>query len=206
LGTHPDPWDDPAILSTDRLRRQLAEPRFREKVRVLLEAKRVLETSASWFQKAHSESTLTATAYFSMEYLLSAALPIYAGGLGNVTGDQLKAASDLNAQVIGIGLLYQQGYFRQEIDACGTQIARYPFNRPNQLPVTPLRNAAGDWLRLKGPSARLHGVDSGMGSQSRGIGGSTCSIPTTPRTGAPALSRGTLSGGDAEVRISGPLG
>ena len=97
---HPESMADPAILSTDRLRRQLAEPRFGEKVRALLEAKRVLETSASWFQKAHSESTRTATAYFSMEYLLSEASPIDPGALGNGTGDQLKAASDLNAQVI----------------------------------------------------------------------------------------------------------
>ena len=51
-----------------------------------------------------------------MEYMLSEALPIYSGGLGNVAGDQLKAASDLGVPVVGIGLLYQQGYFRQVID------------------------------------------------------------------------------------------
>jgi glucan phosphorylase len=60
-----------------------------------------------------------------MEYILSEALPIYSGGLGNVAGDQLKAASDLGVPVVAVGLLYQQGYFRQEFDAHGNQQARH---------------------------------------------------------------------------------
>jgi starch phosphorylase len=76
-------------------------------------------------------------------------LPIYSGGLGNVAGDQLKAASDLGVPVIGIGLLYQQGYFRQIIDRAGAQQAIFPYNDPGQLPVTPLRQANGEWLRLE---------------------------------------------------------
>jgi len=63
-----------------------------------------------------------------MEFMLSEALPIYSGGLGNVAGDQLKAASNLGVPVVGVGLLYLQGYFRQEIDAQGQQQAFYPFN------------------------------------------------------------------------------
>ncbi len=88
-------------------------------------------------------------AYFSMEFMLSEALPIYSGGLGNVSGDQLKSASDLGVPVVGIGLLYQQGYFRQVIDRDGAQRALYPYNDPGQLPVTPLRDANGEWLRLE---------------------------------------------------------
>ncbi len=80
--------------------------------------------------------------------MLSEALPIYSGGLGNVAGDQLKAASNLGVPVIGIGLLYQQGYFRQEIDAQGQQQALYPFNDPGQLPIRPVREPNGEWLRL----------------------------------------------------------
>jgi starch phosphorylase len=83
-----------------------------------------------------------------MEYMLSEALPIYSGGLGNVAGDQLKAAHDLGVPVVGIGLLYQQGYFRQEIDAKGSQVSLYPFNDPGQLPILPVRDANGEWLRL----------------------------------------------------------
>ena len=81
--------------------------------------------------------------------MLSEALPIYSGGLGNVAGDQLKAAGDLGVPVIGVGLLYQQGYFRQVIDQDGAQQALFPYNDPGQLPITPLRQANGDWLRLE---------------------------------------------------------
>ena len=92
---------------------------------------------------------LTCVAYFSMEFMLSEALPIYSGGLGNVAGDQLKAASDLGVPVVGVGLLYQQGYFRQVIDRNGEQQALYPYNDPGQLPITPLRQPNGEWLRLE---------------------------------------------------------
>ena len=81
--------------------------------------------------------------------MLSEALPIYSGGLGNVAGDQLKAAGDLGVPVIGVGLLYQQGYFRQVIDQDGAQQALYPYNDPGQLPIVPLRTANGEWLRLQ---------------------------------------------------------
>ncbi|MDE2053033.1 MAG: alpha-glucan family phosphorylase, partial [Gammaproteobacteria bacterium] len=99
--------------------------------------------------RIHADADLERVAYFSMEFMLSEALPIYAGGLGNVAGDQLKAASDLGVPVIGIGLLYQQGYFRQLIGRDGEQQALFPYNDPGQLPVTPLRQADGEWLRIE---------------------------------------------------------
>jgi len=76
-------------------------------------------------------------------------LPIYSGVLGNVAGDQLKAAGDLGVPVIGVGLLYQQGYFRQVIDKDGAQQALFPYNDPGQLPIVPLRHPNGEWLRLQ---------------------------------------------------------
>jgi starch phosphorylase len=66
-----------------------------------------------------------------------------------VAGDQLKAASDLGVPVVGVGLLYQQGYFRQVIDKSGEQQALYPYNDPGQLPIMPLRQPNGEWLRLE---------------------------------------------------------
>jgi starch phosphorylase len=69
--------------------------------------------------------------------------------LGNVAGDQLKAASDLGVPLIGVGLLYQQGYFHQVIDKDGAQQALYPYNDPGQLPITPVRQPNGEWLRLE---------------------------------------------------------
>jgi starch phosphorylase len=144
-----NPWLVMQSVSHDKLQQVLSSPSFRERVGALLESKRETDRSVAWFQKTHCDASLTTVAYFSMEYMLSEALPIYSGGLGNVAGDQLKAASDLGVPVIGVGLLYQQGYFRQEIDPSGSQVARYPFNDPGQLPIRPLRDPNGDWLRLK---------------------------------------------------------
>ena len=113
--------------------------------------KRDAEELPAWFQQVHPRAPFSAVAYFSMEFMLSEALPIYSGGLGNVAGDQLKTASNLGVPVVGIGLLYQQGYFRQEFDARGQQQALYPFNDPGQLPIRPLREANGEWLRFSIP-------------------------------------------------------
>jgi starch phosphorylase len=126
-----------------------ADPAFRKSVDDLVQARRQAAKSPAWFQQEHPKTPLTSVAYFSMEFMLSEALPIYSGGLGNVAGDQLKAASDLGVPVIGVGLLYQQGYFRQVLDKDGAQQALFPYNDPGQLPITPLRQANGEWLRLK---------------------------------------------------------
>jgi starch phosphorylase len=146
--TH-NPWGILQTASRDQLQRMLADPAFRKRVDDLVQAKRQAATAPAWFQQTYSQSPLTCVAYFSMEYMLSEALPIYSGGLGNVAGDQLKAASDLGVPVVGVGLLYQQGYFRQVIDKDGAQQALFPYNDPGQLPITPLRQPNGDWLRLE---------------------------------------------------------
>ena len=146
--TH-NPWVVLQTVSRDKLQHALAEPVFRKKIDDLVQATRDAVEAPAWFQQAHPHSPLSCVAYFSMEFMLSEALPIYSGGLGNVAGDQLKAASDLGVPVIGVGLLYQQGYFRQEIDKNGAQQALYPYNDPGQLPITPLRHANGEWLRLE---------------------------------------------------------
>ena len=127
----------------------LADPGFRKKVDALVQTRRQAAETPAWFQQTHAQSPLTCVAYFSMEFMLSEALPIYSGGLGNVAGDQLKAASDLGVPVVGVGLLYQQGYFRQVIDKDGAQQALFPYNDPGQLPITPLRQPNGEWLRLE---------------------------------------------------------
>jgi len=144
-----NPWVVLQTVSRDKLKSRLADPAFRKKVDKLLQAKHQAADTPAWFQKNHPQSPLKCVAYFSMEYMLSEALPIYSGGLGNVAGDQLKAASDLGVPVVGVGLLYQQGYFRQVIDQDGAQQALHPYNDPGQLPVTPLRQPNGEWLRLE---------------------------------------------------------
>ena len=146
--TH-NPWGILQTVTRDQLQRVLADPAFRQQVDDLVQAKEHAAATPAWFQQNHPQAPLTCVAYFSMEFMLSEALPIYSGGLGNVAGDQLKAASDLGVPVVGVGLLYQQGYFRQVIDQDGAQQALFPYNDPGQLPLTPLRRPNGDWLRLE---------------------------------------------------------
>ena len=146
--TH-NPWVVLQTVSREKLQRVLAEPAFRKSVDGLVQARRDAAQAPAWFQQTHPQSALSCVAYFSMEFMLSEALPIYSGGLGNVAGDQLKAASDLGVPVVGVGLLYQQGYFRQVIDKDGAQQALFPYNDPGQLPITPLREANGEWLRFE---------------------------------------------------------
>jgi starch phosphorylase len=146
--TH-NPWGVLQTVSRDQIEGVLANPGFRKKVDDLVQARRQATKAPAWFQQDHPRSPLTRAAYFSMEFMLSEALPIYSGGLGNVAGDQLKSASDLGVPVVGVGLLYQQGYFRQVIDKEGAQQALFPYNDPGQLPITPLRHPNGEWLRLE---------------------------------------------------------
>ena len=146
--TH-NPWVVLQTVSRDQIERVLADPVFRDRVNDLIDARRRATEAPAWFQRNHREVPPICVAYFCMEFMLSEALPIYSGGLGNVAGDQLKAASDLGVPVVGVGLLYQQGYFRQVIDRNGEQQALYPYNDPGQLPITPLRQPNGEWLRLE---------------------------------------------------------
>lgn len=144
-----NPWAVLQTVSREKLQRVLTDPTFRKTIDDLVQIRRDAVDAPAWFQQTHPQSKLGCVAYFSMEFMLSEALPIYSGGLGNVAGDQLKAASDLGVPVIGVGLLYQQGYFRQLIDQNGAQQALYPYNDTWQLPITPLRKSDGKWLRLK---------------------------------------------------------
>ncbi len=87
-------------------------------------------------------------AYFSAEYGLTEALPVYSGGLGILSGDHLKSSSDQDYPMIGLGLLYQQGYFRQYLNPDGWQQERYPINDFYTLPVTPVKDSAGHDLKV----------------------------------------------------------
>lgn len=145
-----NPWVVLQTVSKDQLEKTLADPSFGKLLKEMKAKKKQREKDATWFRETCTEKCpATSIAYFSMEFMLSEALPIYSGGLGNVAGDQLKSASDLGVPVIGIGLLYQQGYFRQMITKDGAQQAFYPFNDPGQLPITPLRTKNGEWIRIE---------------------------------------------------------
>ncbi|HTU45437.1 MAG TPA: alpha-glucan family phosphorylase [Bryobacteraceae bacterium] len=143
-----NPWVMLQTVSRDKLEAITSQSGFQQKLSRLIQEKRHDEQTAAWFQKTYERAPFGAVTYFSLEFMLSDALPIYSGGLGNVAGDQLKAASDLGVPVFAVGLLYQVGYFRQHIDAEGRQLALYPFNDPGQLPIRPVREPNGEWLRI----------------------------------------------------------
>ncbi len=143
-----NPWLILQSVSAARLEKLARDAEFKKEVKRHLEAQRRRAGQLPWFPQTHGKPSLT-VAYFSMEFGLSEALPIYSGGLGILAGDHLKTASDLGVPVVGVGLLYQQGYFRQAIDVPGAQVEFYPYNDPSQLPVLPVRDPEGEWLRMK---------------------------------------------------------
>src|SRR6202000_1116607 len=142
--TH-NPWLVVQSVAGDHVRRVLSSPGFKVKLDSIVQQHEREDAQQSWYAENYPNVNLKTVAYFSMEFMLGESLPIYVGGLGNVAGDQLKSASDLDVPVIGIGLLYQRGYFRQSFNEMGDQLAHNPFNDPGQLPVMPLRQPNGEW-------------------------------------------------------------
>ncbi len=140
-------WVVAAAASDAAIAHLIGDPDGRRRLERLVTARDDEGRRSTWFDGLEQRAGF-AVAYFSMEYMLSESLPIYSGGLGNVAGDQLKAASDLGVPVTGIGLLYQQGYFQQIIGEDGQQVALHPFNDPGQMPVEPVRDATGGILRM----------------------------------------------------------
>jgi starch phosphorylase len=188
-------------VAHDRLAASLADPGFCKLLEDLVMANRQAETAPAWFQQKYPGSQLSCVAYFCMEFMLSEALPIYSGGLGNVAGDQLKAASDLGVPVIGVGLLYQHGYFRQVIDRSGAQQALYPYNDPGQLPVTPVRKPNGELLRVE---IALPGDSVWLRAWLVKVGRRKLYLLDSNDAANPPVHRGITSelyGGDAELRL-----
>ncbi|MGH3870206.1 MAG: alpha-glucan family phosphorylase [Pseudonocardiaceae bacterium] len=121
--------DEPVVNRTqamaEDLRRYLDEPR--------------------WYQQRRQDlpALPSAVGYFSMEFGVSEVLPFYSGGLGVLAGDHLKAASDLGVPLIGVGLLYRSGYFRQSLSLDGWQLEHYPALDPQGLPLRLVADATG---------------------------------------------------------------
>jgi len=196
-----NPWVVLRTISQEKIKAALSAPEFRTRLDNLLRGNRESYNADAWFQNKHRDAALTSVAYFSMEFMLSEALPIYSGGLGNVAGDQLKAASDLGVPVIGVGLLYGQGYFRQDFDSEGRQQALYPVNDPGQLPIRPLRHPNGEWLRLQ---IQLPGSKIWVRCWEVSVGRAKLYLLDTNDFANSATHRGITSqlyGGDAEMRL-----
>ena len=153
----------------------------------------------TWWDKRYTERPLVA--YFSAEYGLAECLPVYSGGLGVLSGHHLKSASDLGVPLVGVGLLYQQGYFRQYLTADGWQQENYPTNDFYNLPVQPLSREDGSPLRV---SVRLAGRDAQVQVWRADVGRLPLFLLDTNVPENPADLRkitDQLYGGDQETRI-----
>ncbi|MDT7042389.1 alpha-glucan family phosphorylase [Candidatus Nitronereus thalassa] len=136
-------------VSQARLEEAAQDLELRRDLQSWLKERKDYLKEPGWFGATHATELLQKVAYFSMEFGLSEALPIYSGGLGILAGDHLKTASDLGVPIVGIGLLYQQGYFRQILSPESWQAEAFPYNDPISLPVMPVPNLEGGWLRVK---------------------------------------------------------
>ncbi|MCX4561011.1 glycosyltransferase family 1 protein [Streptomyces phaeochromogenes] len=129
-------------VSTERLAEVAEDRRFLRRLAAAADDLKDYVGGERWYQSQTSELP-AAIAYFSPEFGITAALPQYSGGLGILAGDHLKAASDLGVPLIGVGLLYRHGYFRQSLSRDGWQQEHYPVLDPNELPVSLLREPDG---------------------------------------------------------------
>lgn len=136
-----DPGRLLASVGQDRLRELAADEGFRGRVDQAAAELDDYLRQARWYQSL--ESAPEAIGYFSPEFGITSALPQYSGGLGILAGDHLKAASDLGIPIVGVGLFYQSGYFRQSISREGWQQEAYPVLDPDALPLSVLRGPDG---------------------------------------------------------------
>jgi starch phosphorylase len=139
-----NPWFILQSVPTRRLEELARDDAFRSEL-----AKLEDERDAYSSRPPHPSVALDDTAaYFSMEFAIGEAVPLYAGGLGVLAGDYLKTASDLGMPLVGVGLLFHEGYFRQQLDNQGRQHEAYPYNDPTSLPLEPVASSSGGWLRV----------------------------------------------------------
>jgi len=106
----------------------------------------------TWYQRRKGKATTPLIGYFSLEFGMHESLPIYSGGLGILAGDHVKSASDIGLPLVGVGLMYRQGYFQQYLNAEGMQQELYPENDWYSLPVRNIKNAQGEPLILTLPT------------------------------------------------------
>ena len=155
----PDLWEETghnplamvSSLGNDRIKELLEDDGFLlEMDRITAEFRRYMEERKTYCFGLEAPIDFT-IAYFSAEYGLTDCLPIYSGGLGILSGDHVKSASDLCIPMVGVGLLYQKGYFRQYLNEDGWQQETYPENDFHVLPVTLERDEKGEPLTIEVP-------------------------------------------------------
>ena len=142
-----NPWLILQTVSQARLRELAGDAGFLALLQQL-RREQIESRARGWLAGPGETPASPRVAYFCMEYGITEALPIYSGGLGVLAGDHLKSSSEAGIELTAVGLLYQQGYFRQGLDDDGRQIAFFPYNDPTQLPVVPARDDDGRWVEV----------------------------------------------------------
>ena len=128
-------------ISQERLEKAANDSSFvKEYEKILKNYDDYISSKDTWFNKNYPENKKDLIAYFSAEYGLDETIPIYSGGLGILSGDHLKSASDLGVPLIGIGLLYKNGYFNQKIESYGIQKSEYTKIDLEELPIHAVKN------------------------------------------------------------------
>ncbi len=149
-----------AEVSPARLEELAADPGFTERVDHLSAQLDEYLTKPRWYQQLQSQGDIVlpeGIGYFSMEFGVAEVLPIYSGGLGILAGDHLKAASDLGLPLIGVGLNYRSGYFRQSLTPDGWQHENYPGLDPHGQPLRLLVHPGGEpvLIEVAMPESRM---------------------------------------------------
>lgn len=141
------------LLSQERLNAAIEDPAFMAHYhRVCNSFDTYMEAANTWYKENYGDFQQQPTiAYFSMEFGLTECLQNYSGGLGVLSGDHLKSASDLGIPLVGVGLLYQEGYFHQYLNADGYQQESYPINDYANQPVTLQVDADGNPIKISVP-------------------------------------------------------
>ncbi len=144
LASHQNPVRTLGMVSQDRLEELAQDDSYISALNHVHDTFQRYLSGQTWYSGPRED----AVAYFSMEYGLDVSLPIYSGGLGILSGDHLKTASDLGLPLVGVGLLYRQGYFQQYLNADGYQQESYPENDWYNMPVRRCRTASGDDVKI----------------------------------------------------------
>ena len=136
-------------VSQDRLEAVVENTDFlREYDRLAKEFDDYITSKNTWFSNKYPENKKDLIAYFSAEYGLDQTIPIYSGGLGILSGDHLKSASDLGIPLVAVGLLYKNGYFHQKINGNGEQETEYNNIELSNLPINPVKDENGEELKI----------------------------------------------------------
>jgi starch phosphorylase len=155
---HGNPIELLSIVEQSRLDELATDDAFTSHLEAAWQTFQRYMSREGWFSRTYPKASGARIAYFSMEYGLHESLPIYSGGLGVLAGDHLKTASDLGLPLVGIGLAYAEGYFRQALNDDGWQGERYPINDWHRLPVQPVLDGTGKrlFIQVQYPDRVIH--------------------------------------------------